>query len=73
MPLLLLGQERNEIVHFTASNDPTGKLVDLTVVRAFKNSLEAALPGDPLTPPARSPEPHLDKAHPFQNRNNRQV
>ena len=52
--------ERNEIVHFTASEDPTGKLVDLTVVRAFKNSLEATLPGDPLTRPARSPEPDLE-------------
>jgi tRNA-2-methylthio-N6-dimethylallyladenosine synthase len=33
--------ERNEIVHFTAPVDPTGELVEVTIIRAFKNSLEA--------------------------------
>jgi tRNA-2-methylthio-N6-dimethylallyladenosine synthase len=51
--------ERNEIVHFTAANDPTGTLVELTVVRAFKNSLEATFSGD-APAPARPPEPRLD-------------
>jgi tRNA-2-methylthio-N6-dimethylallyladenosine synthase len=31
--------ERNEIVHFEADADPTGELVPVRVVRAFKNSL----------------------------------
>jgi tRNA-2-methylthio-N6-dimethylallyladenosine synthase len=51
--------ERNEIVHFTAPSDPTGILIELAVVRAFKNSLEAIHPG--ATPaPAQPPESRLD-------------
>jgi tRNA-2-methylthio-N6-dimethylallyladenosine synthase len=32
--------ERNDIVHLEAEGDPTGSIVDVTIVRAFKNSLE---------------------------------
>ena len=32
--------ERNDIVHLEAAGDPTGSLVDVAIVRAFKNSLE---------------------------------
>jgi tRNA-2-methylthio-N6-dimethylallyladenosine synthase len=46
--------ERNEIVHFTAPHDPTGLLVDVTVVRAFKNSHEATI-GAPGEAMARAP------------------
>jgi tRNA-2-methylthio-N6-dimethylallyladenosine synthase len=43
--------ERNEIVHFPADHDPTGTLVDVTIVRAFRNSLEGRL-GRSSPPPA---------------------
>jgi len=44
--------ERNEIVHFAAEDDPTGRLLDVVVQRAFKNSLEAALlDARPSSPP----------------------
>jgi tRNA-2-methylthio-N6-dimethylallyladenosine synthase len=36
--------EKNEIVHFQAPSDPTGELVDVTIRRAFRNSVE----GEPL-------------------------
>jgi tRNA-2-methylthio-N6-dimethylallyladenosine synthase len=32
--------ERNDIVHLEMAGDPTGTLVDVDIVRAFKNSLE---------------------------------
>jgi tRNA-2-methylthio-N6-dimethylallyladenosine synthase len=35
--------EANEIVHFGCADDPTGELLDLRVVRAFKNSLQGEL------------------------------
>jgi tRNA-2-methylthio-N6-dimethylallyladenosine synthase len=34
--------ERNEIVHFEASADPTGEFVQVEIVRAFKHSLAGA-------------------------------
>jgi len=36
--------ERNEIVHFSSVTDPIGDVVDVRIVRAFKNSLE----GEPV-------------------------
>jgi tRNA-2-methylthio-N6-dimethylallyladenosine synthase len=47
--------ERNEIVHFACEGDPTGTLVDVTIVRAFKNSVEARMDGQPATLPLRQP------------------
>lgn len=35
--------EKNEIVHFGATDDPTGEIVALRIRRAFKNSLEGEL------------------------------
>ncbi len=53
--------ERNEIVHFQADGDPTGAVVDVTIVRAFKNSLEGALDGAAPAPRRPHPEPaHLE-------------
>jgi tRNA-2-methylthio-N6-dimethylallyladenosine synthase len=37
--------ERNEIVHFDADEPLAGQIVPVTIVRAFKNSLDAELPG----------------------------
>jgi hypothetical protein len=48
--------ERNEIAHFTCEGDPTGKLVDVEIVRAFKNSLEARMDGEPAQRPQREPQ-----------------
>lgn len=45
--------ERNEIVHFACEGDPTGDLVDVVIVRAFKNSLEARIDGEPARRPHR--------------------
>ncbi|MBN1610506.1 MAG: tRNA (N6-isopentenyl adenosine(37)-C2)-methylthiotransferase MiaB [Polyangiaceae bacterium] len=39
--------ERNEIVHFDADEPLAGQIVPVTIVRAFKNSLDAELPGSP--------------------------
>jgi tRNA-2-methylthio-N6-dimethylallyladenosine synthase len=39
--------ERNEIVHFDAEEPLTGQLVRVEIVQAFKNSLDAQLPGAP--------------------------
>jgi tRNA-2-methylthio-N6-dimethylallyladenosine synthase len=47
--------ERNEIVHFASDGDPTGAFVDVTIVRAFKNSLEARMDGQPTSRPLRQP------------------
>jgi tRNA-2-methylthio-N6-dimethylallyladenosine synthase len=33
--------EKNEIVHFDAAGELTGEIVDVRIVRAFKNSLDA--------------------------------
>jgi tRNA-2-methylthio-N6-dimethylallyladenosine synthase len=49
--------ERNEIVHFASDGDPTGTLVEVTIVRAFKNSVEGRLDG---TAPVLGHEPPLD-------------
>jgi tRNA-2-methylthio-N6-dimethylallyladenosine synthase len=35
--------EKNEIVHFGATDDPTGEIVAVRIRRAFKNSLEGEL------------------------------
>ncbi|HEV8550308.1 MAG TPA: hypothetical protein VGQ57_14790, partial [Polyangiaceae bacterium] len=35
--------ERNEIVHFECPFDPSGELLPVRIVRAFKNSLGAEL------------------------------
>jgi len=42
--------ERNEIVHFDAEGDPTGRILPVTIRRAFKNSLGAEV--DPSLVPA---------------------
>jgi tRNA-2-methylthio-N6-dimethylallyladenosine synthase len=39
--------ERNEIVHFDAEEPLAGQIVPVTIVRAFKNSLDAELSGSP--------------------------
>jgi tRNA-2-methylthio-N6-dimethylallyladenosine synthase len=47
--------ERNEIVHFAASGDPTGRIVEVRITRAFKNSLEAEpTDGAPVAAPERT-------------------
>lgn len=55
--------EANEIVHFGAADDPTGELLPVRVVRAFKNSLEAELTDPrraaPLGPAAKPSEKRL--------------
>jgi len=47
--------ERNEIVHFASSRDDTGRIVDVVIRRAFKNSLE----GEPMDEELR-----LERARP---------
>jgi tRNA-2-methylthio-N6-dimethylallyladenosine synthase len=52
--------ERNEIVHFDATSDPTGSVVDVRIVRAYRHSLagEATDPtlNVPYRPPPQKPE-----------------
>jgi tRNA-2-methylthio-N6-dimethylallyladenosine synthase len=55
--------ERNEIVHFEAAGDPTRSLVDVTIVRAFKNSLEG-VPLDGVAGarvPVKGPRPAAER------------
>jgi tRNA-2-methylthio-N6-dimethylallyladenosine synthase len=48
--------ERNEIVHFDAASDPTRRMVEVRIRRAFRNSLDAELlaPERPQTSPSKS-------------------
>lgn len=59
--------ERNEIVHFESeAGDPTGMLVDVTIDRAFKNSLFGSLrPGQALPPDTARPADRGKRALPL--------
>jgi tRNA-2-methylthio-N6-dimethylallyladenosine synthase len=52
--------ERNEIVHLEFPGDPTGTLVDVRIVRAFKNSLEGRVDGA-APAAARVERPEVDR------------
>lgn len=58
---------RNEIVHFSASRDPTGELVEVTIARALKHSLQA-IPTSPELVASGMPAPrgheNLEPARP---------
>jgi tRNA-2-methylthio-N6-dimethylallyladenosine synthase len=56
--------ERNEIVHFESARNPIGTLVDVTIVRAFKNSLEAV----PVDDGAGVPIPPKGQRHAAERR-----
>jgi tRNA-2-methylthio-N6-dimethylallyladenosine synthase len=49
--------ERNEIVHFASAADPTGDIVDVRILRAFKNSLEGEPADASLAATGRSAAP----------------
>lgn len=53
--------EANEIVHFGAADDPSGEIVPVRVVRAFKNSLEAELTDPRRAAPLRAAAQPPDK------------
>jgi tRNA-2-methylthio-N6-dimethylallyladenosine synthase len=50
--------ERSEIVHLEASGDPTGEILDVTITRAYRNSLEGeAVDAVRRATPALRPHP----------------
>ncbi len=49
--------EQNEIVHFGARRDPSGEILRVKIMRAFKNSLEGELCDPALRAPLQGSEP----------------
>lgn len=56
--------EGSEIVHFGCEDDPTGELMPVRIVRAFKNSLEG-VPTDPRRAKALCAEAPSPRRHPL--------